>query len=75
MALAFAKVSICYFYLRILPNRVVRIAVYSTIGFAAAYSFAGFLVIIFLCNPVVAARDPRPSGFSQYYLSTTQRIT
>jgi hypothetical protein len=57
-ALAFAKVSICCFYFRIMPNRVFRIVVYGTIGFVSAYSFAGFLVVIFSCNPVAASWDP-----------------
>ena len=57
-ALAFAKVSICCLYLRLLPNRAIHIAVYSIMGFVAAYSIAGFLLLIFPCNPVAAAWDP-----------------
>jgi hypothetical protein len=58
VALAFAKVSICCFYLRILPHQAIRIVVYCTMVFVAAYSFAGLLVIIFPCNPIAAAWDP-----------------
>jgi hypothetical protein len=56
-ALAFAKVSICCFYLRLSPDRTFRILVFTVIAFTASYSFAGFLVVMFSCNPVAASWD------------------
>jgi hypothetical protein len=57
-ALAFAKVSICCFYLRLSPDRTFRILVFTVIAFTASYSFAGFLVVMFSCNPVAASWGP-----------------
>lgn len=56
-ALAFAKTSICCFYLRLSPARTFRTTVYVAMGFVTAYSIAGWLIIIFSCNPVAASWD------------------
>jgi hypothetical protein len=55
--LAFAKVSTCCFYLRLSPDRTFRILVFTVIALTASYSFAGFLVVMFSCNPVAASWD------------------
>lgn len=56
-ALALVKVSICSFYLRLSPEKTFRLLVFLLMGFTAAYSLAGFLVLIFSCNPVAASWD------------------
>lgn len=54
-AIAFAKISICCFYLRLSPEKSFRLPVFIVIGFTTAYSIAGFLVLVFSCSPVAAS--------------------
>ncbi|KAK0109957.1 hypothetical protein ONS95_002624 [Cadophora gregata] len=56
-ALAFAKISILFFYLRVFEKPSFRILVYLTGGFVGCYATAGVLVVVFSCNPVAASWD------------------
>ncbi|RYP85778.1 hypothetical protein DL769_000886 [Monosporascus sp. CRB-8-3] len=49
---SFAKLALLAYYLRLSPQRWFHIAVWSTIGMIAIYSFIIFFGLIFVCNPV-----------------------
>lgn len=57
MALAFTKVSILLFYLRVFRRPVFRTIVTVIIGFVIASGLAFISAIIFQCNPVAGAWD------------------
>lgn len=56
-ALAFAKISILVFYLRVFEKPSFGILVYLTAGFVGCYATAGVVVVVFSCNPVAASWD------------------
>lgn len=50
--LALLKMSLLFFYLKIFPNKKVRVALWATIGYNAVWGVAFILIAIFQCRPI-----------------------
>lgn len=50
--LALLKMSLLFFYLKIFPNKGVRIVLWATIGYNAVWGVAFILLAIFQCQPI-----------------------
>ncbi|KAK7427173.1 hypothetical protein QQZ08_006286 [Neonectria magnoliae] len=62
VSIAFSKLSVLAFYLRISPDRVIRRAVHSLIALVCAYTLAYVLLIIFRCQPISSGWDLTVKG-------------
>ena len=51
-ALALNKISILFFFLRIFPDKQLRIKIFVTMGLCAGYGIAFFFATLFQCSPV-----------------------
>lgn len=57
VCLAFAKLSVLAFYLRISPDRLIRRTVHLLLGLVCLYTLTYILLIVFRCRPVSAGWD------------------
>ena len=55
--MAITKIAILILYLRIAPQRVYRVVIYSVMGFVVATSLSSVLASIFQCIPLYKAWD------------------
>ena len=53
--MAFAKISVCFFFLRIFPSRTFRIYAYSVIALNALVGFIFLFVDMLQCQPINSA--------------------
>lgn len=72
-ALAFAKISVLFFYLQVFEKPSFKILVYPTAGFVGCYAIAGVLIIVFSCNPVAASWDLKLAALPTQFASIDQR--
>lgn len=61
-SIAFSKLSVLFFYLRICPDRLFRRAVHCLIGLVSAYTIIYIILIVFNCRPVNAGWDKTVDG-------------
>ncbi|KPM35334.1 hypothetical protein AK830_g11230 [Neonectria ditissima] len=62
VSIAFSKLSVLAFYLRISPDRVIRRAVHSLIALVCVYTLAYILLMIFRCQPISSGWDLTVKG-------------
>ncbi|KAF7556838.1 hypothetical protein G7Z17_g1173 [Cylindrodendrum hubeiense] len=62
VSIAFSKLSVLAFYLRISPDRVIRRAVHFLIGLVCVYTLIYILLMIFRCRPISSGWDLTVEG-------------
>ncbi|KAH6898181.1 hypothetical protein B0T10DRAFT_453523 [Thelonectria olida] len=62
ISIAFSKLSVLGFYLRISPDRVIRRAVYTLIGIVCVYTLLYLFLMIFRCRPIASSWDLTVQG-------------
>ncbi|KAH7170080.1 hypothetical protein EDB81DRAFT_152127 [Dactylonectria macrodidyma] len=62
VSIAFSKLSVLFFYIRISPDRVIRRAVHTLIAVVAVYTVVYILLMIFRCRPISSGWDMTVEG-------------
>lgn len=62
ISIAFSKLSVLGFYLRISPDRVIRRAVHTLIGIVCIYTLLYIFLMVFRCRPVASSWDLTVEG-------------
>ncbi|KAI5465423.1 hypothetical protein BGZ63DRAFT_399893 [Mariannaea sp. PMI_226] len=62
ISIAFSKLSVLGFYLRISPDRMIRRSVHTLIGIVCIYTFIYIFLMVFRCRPIRAAWDITVEG-------------